>query len=121
MTIFTKVSAAALAAALSTGAAFASVNPTASLDTGFAPIEANIAPDLALTADADLDAFIKDLKSRRDDGTLNERDFQQIRKFRQTAAVTLDDFVKDLKSRRDDGTLNERDFQDIRRFERNLA
>ena len=110
------ITAAALASTVWVGTATASVDPFA--DETFAPVPVQSTQVAAAT----VDQLIDDLKARRDDGTLNERDFQTIRNFEQSAsAASLDELIDELKARRDDGTLTDADFREIRQFEQAAA
>lgn len=106
------VAAAALVSVAALAPAQAFVDP---IEVDLAPMIVSYDATAQQSASADLDAFIDGLKAKRDDGSLNERDFRAIREF-QTADAGLDAFIDGLKAKRDDGSLNERDFRAIRNF-----
>lgn len=81
MTLPRTLLAAAAATAISIGAAQASNGLDAESKNDVMVIDLTVAPVLAEVANAELDRFIERLKRRRDDRTLNERDFRRIRKF----------------------------------------
>ena len=122
MTTIKTIAAAALISAAAILPAQAFVSPVErTSDFAVEVLDISAGPEFITTADAALDDFIDRLKSQRDDGTLNEEDYFEIRKFQRqqvASADTVKELIDRLKSQSDDGTLNDQDYFEIRKFQR---